>query len=97
MLNAEEAKQTVLRYLDARERESGIRLALQEKCTIERRFGWVFFYQSKRYLESGDIRDALAGNAPIVVTKSDGRVHVTGTSSPLEQYLQKFETYQPKP
>jgi hypothetical protein len=97
MLNAVEAKQTVLRYLDARERESGIQLALLEECTIERKFGWVFFYQYKRYLESGSIRDALAGNAPIVVTKSDGRVHVTGTGLPLEQYLQKFETYQPEP
>jgi hypothetical protein len=51
-----------------------------------------FFYNSQKYLESQDFRDMLAGNAPIVVTKIDGRVHVIGTALPLEQYLQKFES-----
>jgi hypothetical protein len=60
--------------------------------TIERAFGWVFFYDSKRHVETGDFRDALAGNAPIVVTKSDGQVHVTGTAFPIEHYLKKFES-----
>jgi hypothetical protein len=90
----EEAKQIALKYLEARAREGGLELALLDEHTIERNFGWVFFYQSKRYMESGEIREALAGNAPIVVTKADGRVHLTGTTAPLEQFLKRFETYQ---
>jgi hypothetical protein len=31
---------------------------------------WVFFYQSDRYLATGEIRDALVGNLPIKVSKS---------------------------
>jgi hypothetical protein len=64
---------------------------LLDEETLERNFGWVFFYQSKRYLETGEIRDALAGNAPLVVTKADGRIHITGTAYPVEHYLERFE------
>lgn len=62
----------------------------RDQETIERSFGWVFSYDSKRHDETRDIRDAIAGNAPIVVTKADGRIHVTGTADPVEHYLEKF-------
>ncbi len=78
-----------LSYLEAQGRQSGRELALQN-CTIEKSFGWILFYQSKRYLETGDIRNAVAGNAPIVVAKSDGRIHVTGTGRPLEYFLEQL-------
>jgi len=91
-MTKEEARQIALRFLIERESKSGIELALLDDQTLERDFCWVFFYNSQRYLESRDFRDMLAGNAPIVVTKIDGRIHVTGTGQPLEQYLQKFES-----
>ena len=34
--------------------------------------GWVLYYQSVRYLETGNTSDALAGNAPLFVARSDG-------------------------
>jgi hypothetical protein len=37
--------------------------------TLERSFGWVFFYNSKAYLESGDESFLIAGNAPIIVDR----------------------------
>lgn len=58
--------------------------------TIEKNFGWVFFYDSKEHAETSDFRYALAGNAPIVVTR-DGVIHETGTALPLEKYLERFE------
>ena len=71
-------------------RNASRELVLLEQHTIERTFGWVFFYNARRYLGTGDFRDALAGNAPIVVTGADGRVHETGTAYPLEHYLKAF-------
>jgi hypothetical protein len=65
-------------------------LVLLVDQTIERSFGWIFFYDSKRYIETGDIRHALAGNAPVIVTKADGQIHETGTAYPLEHYLKAF-------
>jgi hypothetical protein len=81
-------------YLRGKEREAGIDLVLLDSNTIEKSFGWVFFYDSKRHVESGNFRDALAGNAPFVVTKADGRVHETGTARPLDEYLRRFERYE---
>jgi hypothetical protein len=85
-----EAEHVAREYLKAKERGAGCELVLVDQHTIERDFGWVFFYDAKRHVETGDIRDALAGNAPIVVTKADGRIHETGTAYPLEHYLKEY-------
>jgi hypothetical protein len=88
-----EAEEIVERYLNSEERGGTPDLVLLKDVTIEREFGWIFFYQSKRFLETGNISDILAGNAPLVVTKSDGRLHVTGTAHPIEHYLERFVGY----
>lgn len=54
-------------------------------------YGWVFFYNSKRYLETGDLSYALAGNAPFIVNRYDGSVTGTGTAYRLEHYLAEYE------
>jgi hypothetical protein len=87
-----EAEQRALSYLRSLEPEVGCELVLLNDDTMEKAFGWVFFYDSKRHAETGDFRDALAGNAPIVVTKANGQVHETGTAFPLEHYLKRFES-----
>jgi len=85
-----EAMRIALGYIEQLQRENGIELELLEGETIERSFGWIFFYQSKCYLQSGCLSDALAGYAPIVVARADGRIHVTGTARPLEYYLEEL-------
>jgi hypothetical protein len=47
----------------------------------------VFFYQSRAYVEKGDFKEMLAGNAPLVVFRDSGEVQPTGTAQPLEDYL----------
>lgn len=86
-----EARQIALAYVKAMEQSAGFELVLLDQETTERNFGWVFFYDSKRHNETGNFSDAIAGNAPFVVTRTEGRVHVTGTAYPLEHYLRKFD------
>jgi hypothetical protein len=64
---------------------------VQEDLTQETGFGWIFFYQSKHFLESQDHRFALAGNAPLLVDKRTERVVALGTAYPLETYLALYE------
>ena len=59
--------------------------------TIERDWGWVFYYNSALFLESGNISDALAGNSPYIVNRSTGEIQVTGTAHPIEYYIDKYE------
>jgi len=69
----------------------GDQLVLVETATIERPFGWVFCYNSKKYLETGDDRHALLGNAPLIVDREDGSVHATGTARPVQYYIHEYE------
>lgn len=89
-MTEKEAREIALRYLKPMERWSGCELVILDSETVEKSFGWIFFYQSGRYLESGNFSDTLAGNAPIIVARADGRVHVTGTAFPLEYYLDQL-------
>ncbi len=50
------------------------------EATIEKSWGWVFFYTSRKYRETKEVRYALAGNAPIIVERSSGRLIPTGTA-----------------
>lgn len=65
-------------------------LVILDQYTHHLPFGWVFFYQSRRFTMSGDPGDMLGGNAPLLVEKSTGRIHELGTASPLEIYLRPF-------
>ena len=86
------------RNLTPREREvlglgstdGSLALALMDEETISGDFGWVFFYQSKAYLESGNLSDMLLGNAPIIVSRLDGTLHQTGTEHSVEVYIANF-------
>jgi hypothetical protein len=64
---------------------------LQEDRTVERRFGWVFFYTTRKYLETRDPQDLVPGNAPLVVLREDGSVAHLATSIPPERAIEIFE------
>ena len=67
------------------------KLAIMDSETIEKEYGWVFFYQSKEYLETGNSGDALLGNAPFIVNRYTGEVVETGTANPIEDYIAEYE------
>jgi hypothetical protein len=56
----------------------------------EEDFGWMFFYGSKRYQESGDVRYLVAGNGPVVVDHVTGEVSMLGTALGLEYQITEF-------
>src|SRR5688572_2804642 len=53
-------------------------------------FGWVYFYDGSIHVETGDVRDAVTGNAPLIVDRTDRKLYITGTARPIEHYLQEF-------
>jgi hypothetical protein len=87
-MDFETARAAAERYISDIQRQSGIDLAITR--TLDFDVGWVFFYNSAKYLQTRSFRDALAGNAPIIVSKVDGSIHMTGTSEPIEHYIEKF-------
>jgi hypothetical protein len=61
------------------------------EATIAKPYGWVFFYQSREFLDNGAQSAMLVGNAPIVVNRHTFELRVTGTARPLEHYLDEYE------
>jgi Immunity protein 35 len=56
----------------------------------EHEFGWVYFYDGSNHVQTGNVSDALVGNSPLIVDKTDGKLYVTGTARPIEHYLDEF-------
>jgi len=51
--------------------------------TVELAEGWVFFYNSREFAETGDFGHSLAGNGPIFVDR-DGLVKILPAAIPWE-------------
>jgi hypothetical protein len=92
MLNYEDAVATAKKELaNVDDLPEGDSLVLLLQHTIERPFGWVFFYTSRLYRDTGEIKYALAGNAPLIVNRRSGEVVTTGTARPVEHYIAEYE------
>lgn len=53
-------------------------------------YGWVVFYDSEAFAQSGDNRQRFFGNGPQVVLH-DGTVHVLGTGRAAAVEIEAFE------
>ena len=90
MINRQQAKGIMEIWMAAHpagQPANPLELHLLDDQTLEEDFGWVFFYTSKLFVETGDYKFSLAGNAPVIVDREDGSIHITGTANPLAQYL----------
>lgn len=76
MISFEEAKEIALeKTKDAYDESSlaeGDRVILNEKATVSHKSGWLFYYNSKKCIETNDFDFMLIGDAPIFVLKSTG-------------------------
>ena len=66
-------------------------VAINHRHTITKPYGWIFFYNSRTYLETGNVLAMLAGNGPVVVLSSSGEVVMLGTARPTEAEISAFE------
>lgn len=88
MIDYEQARRIALDYLARHGCE--FELVLLDDETITEDFGWVFFYNTKRFQETGDFIDMLGGNAPIIIDKVNGEVTETGTACDIQYYIEEY-------
>jgi len=93
MIDRETAERLV--KAEFRRRDFPDDVVLLVEHTIERPFGWVFFYNTRRFVETGDHRFGLVGNAPFIVDRRDGSVHPTTTSRPIGEIIRQYEASRP--
>lgn len=94
MLTKAEAQKLAEQELGIRERsiQSGDAMTLQinEQHIREFEYGWIFPYNSKQFIETGNIMFSLAGNGPLLVDKLTGKVWQTGSSHPIEYFVDLY-------
>jgi hypothetical protein len=83
-MNAATATRIAEKYVAQFNIEGGGTMKLFSEDTVERPFGWVFFYGP------ADESVIVAGNALFIVDRKDGSIHVTGTGYPTEAYLESY-------
>lgn len=90
MIDRTAAEVIAREHVQRASKESGHDFVLMDDRTIEFDLGWVFFYSTREHVETGDVRKAVPGNAPILIGKADGQVHPTGTAQAAQYYIDKF-------
>ena len=91
MLDLQTAKKLVEEEINISYNYEGDTLVVLDEQTVEREYGWIFFYTSRRLIETGDPSYLVAGNAPIVVNRQTGKLTYLGTAEPFENYLRRYE------
>lgn len=91
MINQTEARILAADYIFYTWTIEGDNFVILDEHTIEKEFGWIFFYSSQKYEETDNISYALAGNAPIIVNKFNSSIHITGTAFDIEYYIAEYE------
>lgn len=90
-MNRDEAKAAVIEQLHGRGVGGADGIAIIESETIEKPYGWIFFYNSRRYVESGDLVYAFAGQGPVVVVADTREVIELGSAYPSQVAIQQLE------
>jgi hypothetical protein len=79
-------------YVDSLTDGQGVVL---EQSVIDLPYGWVFFYQNREFVETGNPSSQFAGNAPIIFNGVSGEYRVTGTAHAIQHYLREYESTLP--
>lgn len=92
MISMDDAAELAQGFLDQRHDLPGDKLVLLREHTIEKPYGWVFFYNSRHFVETGDIQHMVGGNAPLLVSRTSGKIVVLGgTARPVSEYLKPYD------
>jgi hypothetical protein len=89
-MTPQEAQSIVDDWLSAQSKRIGIELGVDKDATRDEDWCWVFFYNSRAYLETGSFSEALVGNGPLVVERDSGRLHELTTARPIDEQLDEL-------
>jgi hypothetical protein len=66
-------------------------LVLSESVEFDQ--GWVFYFVSRKFLETRDNLDRLIGRGPVIVGKERGDVYQGGSGYTEEEWINQFKDY----
>ncbi len=91
MINYEQALKMALAKLSELSNSSGKEIILINDQTLTTEYGWIFFYNSKAYLETGNWKKSILGHAPFIINKDNSEITFLGTAHSVEHYIKEYE------
>lgn len=91
MIDRETAEKNARERLKEIPTEDADEILIIRELTIEKEYGWIFFYESKIHLETGNYRYSLVGGGPLLIEKSDGSFHYLGTRLDVDDAIKEYE------
>ena len=86
MVSANQARTAAERYIQRK-----VQPQLSEQIIVaavdEHEYCWVATYNTRRFVETGDFRHALAGNGPLIINKATGALREGVSAVPIESQL----------
>jgi Immunity protein 35 len=93
MLSFEDARKIAAEYIqEGKANSNGLEMLITDEHTIEKPYCWVFYYNSKKWLETKNVVDLIAGNSPMIIDKVTGKVTRYYSSVSVSEALKKYES-----
>lgn len=93
LLNTERKLNAFGRALPDYSEKNHCRLVILESYTEEHYFGWLFYWNSQQFAESGDPMHMLVGSGPLIIDREDGSLHETGSGRPTSWHVEEFRRH----
>jgi Immunity protein 35 len=92
MLTLEQAKSRALAFIgnDFDLSEAGDRIAILDDKTAVAARGWVFFYNSARFIETHDFSSMLMSNRPVFVDRETGDLEYVRELGSTEEVIEAY-------
>jgi hypothetical protein len=91
MLTEQDMLEIADKYITHLNNERENKLIVLHEFTIRKPYGFVFFYNSKKYIETEDFKYVIAGNGPFLVENKEGLLYKFGTSESVEYSIKEYE------
>ncbi len=68
-----------------------LELAIAEEYSIQNKYGIIFYFNSKKYVEDKIEKAKLIGCSPFLVENNTGKIVVFGTNRSIDYYIKEYE------
>ncbi|MBP6841482.1 MAG: hypothetical protein KA190_29550, partial [Kofleriaceae bacterium] len=80
-----QCRELLLRWLRQRGVGGAEGVAILDELTTEKAYGWIFYCNSRRFVETGDLLHCLIGQGPNVVMRETGEIVELGSQHPSDE------------
>lgn len=91
MLTDKQMLEIANQFIAFKEKRTNIEVQIYQDNIIKKEYGNIYYFESKKYLETGIFSYKLLGNSPFLVEKKTGRIVNFGTANQLDYYLEAYE------